>query len=396
MARYSAEHLVENWVSFLLGGLQSPEDICREALERVLQSAERYMEHEAPEDPETAKQYQANLDELKKYVGNFKGARSMITKLNAKSYPELTKLLAETSPKPVKHIRHKGHDFTIYQKPGGFIGKDKYEYTLDGENFSNEDKGYKSLHDAMNAIKQYVQENKKAFQSTAAGQPPIFPWANLPYPEYVQDVANLLLCDQISMILEGGDLSDDGIDESTVEEWRKAAIRPGEDITKTIPEYFTQNDFGYHRFLPTQEAGHMIEQVDKTLRGKLTFEQIWEHDSNLAARFILQMLGHGVGPLDDEEDEAWLLAQGVTEEMIERLPHEEAMDAFDSAHDLLLSWFDFKSEPPPEEPAAPEEAEPENGPHEPPEEPETHDEDIQEEPAEEPPPEDENEEEPPA
>lgn len=62
----------------------------------------------------------------------------------------------------VKNIRHKGHDISILQDGKGFV------FQLDGKKHDNGGKGWKSADEAMTAIKEYVQVNKKSLNEVEA------------------------------------------------------------------------------------------------------------------------------------------------------------------------------------------------------------------------------------
>lgn len=62
----------------------------------------------------------------------------------------------------VKNIRHKGHYFTIIKDGNGFV------FQLDGLKYDNNGEPWKSEMDAYNAIKEYVQVNKKSLNEVEA------------------------------------------------------------------------------------------------------------------------------------------------------------------------------------------------------------------------------------
>lgn len=396
--------------------------------------------HVGPLDAEEQEQYEkikAQLEEYKAFLEQIKRNKIMVTKLNAKQYPALTKLLALTGP--VKNFRHKGHDFAIIRDERGFV------FQIDGETITNDGQGWPTYQNAMAAVKQYVRDHKKTFHAHEGedvdpaerkkfiqtlqdhlnryyphadvgvvdngssegievhvgdmvldpsglekfedrlndlfwemktkrtyktiepnwwgdrkeegiyligfGQElddsdrmmsnvKEFPWAGTGHEDYIQDLANLMLVDAVAYTLEDQGIPSEFIPAEKLVEWKNETIFPGAELTETIPEFFTQNDFGYHRYLPTGTIKEIEAKVNKALDGKVTLKEIYEKNDKWASDIVLQCMGHGVAPTDDPEFMPWIEQFGVTQDNLDQFPDTES--EYESALNMLEDFYKYE------------------------------------------------------
>jgi hypothetical protein len=154
----------------------------------------------------------------------------------------------------------------------------------------------------------------------------------------IDDLALPLLTDAVLQELEnpGEDWSEE--DKEILNEMQGAIEYPQAELTETMPAYFAQSDFGWHRYLPTGLVEKILAAFNRDWEGKATFEEFYKEFPLEAAHAMLGAIGHGVSLEDEPKAVEWLKAKGITK----LSPGDYFENDYDSAWSLISDYIAFK------------------------------------------------------
>jgi hypothetical protein len=111
----------------------------------------------------------------------------------------------------------------------------------------------------------------------------------------------------------------------------------GEDLTKSIPELFSDFGLSIQDYLPVKEIHKIVNKVDFQWRGKLTFEALYEHNANAACNFLLDIIGQSVSSEKNMDIESLFVLKGV-KTPIDKFPVDCDLEVIQSIRDLGLAF----------------------------------------------------------
>lgn len=137
-----------------------------------------------------------------------------------------------------------------------------------------------------------------------------------------------------------GDTAATAAEEQSNEEVRRAFVRSGEDVIECMRSTAEELEIDLVPYLPVDLIKEIDSELAKKSGGKASLEALYQADEQAAHRLVLNAVGHGVSPFDDDCDGAdYLTANGITQKEISSLhmesPHEKGMELVDAVAEKM-------------------------------------------------------------
>jgi len=159
--------------------------------------------------------------------------------------------------------------------------------------------------------------------------------------EWKKDLATTLLADAVAGVVDGSEdfyREYDAYEQDFLDEFRRKIVRPQTDIVENVKDLVDECELDLDKYLDLEQ----IDEISTALHTDLgiTLQEIYDEDEMWATHAVLQALGHGVSPFDDDGFLEWLEKQGSEKDdwrghKYFEGPHGQAMDLVQDALEYL-------------------------------------------------------------